>query len=112
MSDSKSANLFINGRLVGRVRMTGSDSAWGYGHFDPADSFGDFAPLFGAWSLLMHVDDSEPRLSNTAAEELRRAEEAIDQLRVELRWPFDGSVTRIMELNIEGHSIEWKAADD
>jgi hypothetical protein len=106
------ARLFLNGHDVGAVEVKGWDHAWGFGEFSPADAFGSYAPRFGAWSLLMHADDgddaSDGRLSEAAAEELRRVEYDIDRIHAKLFLVGPKEWRRISQLNIDGPLIEWK----
>jgi len=78
------ARLLIQGQYVGDVVVQGSDASWGYGQFRPRPEFGQFATLFGTWSLLMHADEQDPVLSPAASEELRQVEYQIDQLKAQL----------------------------
>ena len=103
------ARLFINGKDVGEVLIKSLADSWGFGEFTPNTSFAEFAPTFGKWSLLMHADDGEKRLSEVASDELRSAEFAIDQLRAKLRLE-KGEVLDIAQLNIDGPLVEWKVS--
>jgi len=103
------ARLFINGKDVGEVLIKSLADSWGFGEFTPNASFAEFAPTFGKWSLLMHADDGEKRLSEVASDELRAAEFAIDQLRAKLQL-HNGQWVEVVQLNIDGPLIEWKVA--
>ena len=98
--------LFINGRHVGNVELTSTDGNWRFGHFHPHAAFADFAKHFGRWSLLMHAEDGQKRLSREAAKERRALERAIDLLHASLKFE-DGIHRDIRELNIDGTLIEW-----
>ncbi len=103
-----SGELRLNGKRVGTVRVSGSSASWSWGYFDAEPPFTEFAPLFGMWSLLMHVDGSDARLSRAASEELREAELKIDALKGEFYWPADQKTTRAWQVNIDGNLVEWK----
>jgi hypothetical protein len=109
--DSRQGRLFLNGVSVGDVRADGSTGTWGFGHFAPADGFGKFAPLFGSWSLLMHVDDDLEDTAREVLEELHRAELAIDRLRAELQWIDSQERIRLRQVTIDGTLIEWNAEE-
>ena len=107
---SRQAHLYINGRHVGTVSAEAASNAWGFGHFTPSDEFSQFAPLFGAWAMLIHEDDDKDRPSLEALEELRGAEVAIDSLKTELVWLDTDSRTPVRQLTIDGSLIEWNLA--
>jgi hypothetical protein len=102
------AVLFLNGLNVGMVQAGGGDTSWGFGTFSPNESFGQYAPLFGAWSVLMHAEDDAPRLSREAVLELARFEEALDAIKVHLFFPSEQQTVRVAQLTIEGNQLEWK----
>jgi hypothetical protein len=107
------ARLFLDGHDVGAVRVRGWDAAWGFGEFLPGEGFSSYAPRFGAWSLLMHADDdgddtSDGRLSEAAAEELRRVEYDIDRIHAKLFLVGPKEWRKVSQLNIDGPLIEWK----
>ncbi len=102
--------LYLNDTEVGIVNIRGWQSSWGFGDFHPNERFSEFATIFGNWSLLMHADDDQAKLSPEAAEELRRAEYAIDQLRAKLFLPETKEWRKIGQVNIDGGLIEWKEA--
>lgn len=104
------ARLFINGKDVGVVTLKSLADSWGFGDFAPNAAFAEFAPLFGNWSLLMHADDDESKLSPAASDELRAAEFAIDSLRAKLHVSDKQEWIDISQLNIDGPLIEWKLA--
>jgi hypothetical protein len=108
MKPQHEARLRINGIDVGRVTVQSFADSWGFGQFEPGAGFAEFAPLFGNWSLLMHADDDEARLSPAASEELRRAEFAIDALRAQLLLDQTGDTIDVGQLNIDGSLVEWK----
>ncbi len=105
------ARLILNGKNVGTVRIRGSSSSWGYGEFIANDNFADFAPLFGQWSLLMHADDDETKISQAASDELRQTECALDALKAHLEIPQHKQTLRIGQINIDGPLIEWKVME-
>jgi hypothetical protein len=100
--------LYLNDKDVGSITIRGWQSSWGFGEFIPNDQFSHFAQIFGTWSLLMHAEDDQARLSPEAAEELRRAECAIDALHAQLFLPETNEWRRIGQINIDGGLIEWK----
>ena len=100
--------LYLNDTEVGAVKIRGWQSSWGFGDFHPNDHFAEFAPIFGNWSLLMHADADQARLTPEAAEELRRAEYEIDSLHAKLFLPESKQWRRIGQINIDGGLIEWK----
>lgn len=108
MKSHNTARLCINGKDVGRVTVQSSADSWGFGQFEPAAGFTEFATLFGNWSLLMHADDGEDRLSSAASDELRRAEFAIDALQAQLHFDRTGDALDVGQLNIDGKLVEWK----
>jgi hypothetical protein len=105
---SGTAVLFLNDQEVGTVHAHGGDTSWGFGEFSPNDTFSFYAPLFGAWSVLMHAEDDSDRLSREAAIELAKAEETLAALRARLFFPQDQQHIRIAELTIDGDKLEWK----
>jgi hypothetical protein len=107
-SSSKTARLLLNDKDVGRVVVQSFADSWGFGQFEPSAAFTEFATIFGNWSLLMHADDDESKLTSAASEELRRAEYQIDSLRAELLIDSTGEDVEINQLNIDGPLIEWK----
>jgi hypothetical protein len=102
------AELRLNGKRVGTVRVSGTSDSWSWGYFDPEPAFTEFAPLFGIWSLIMHADDEYRRFSRAASDELRQAELELDSLRSELFWPANQKVTRAWQINIDDKLVEWK----
>lgn len=90
------------------MNIRGWQNSWGFGDFKPNEGFSEFAPVFGNWSLLMHADDDQTRLSPEASEELRRAEYALDALRAKLFIPETKEWREIRQVNIDGSLIEWK----
>src|SRR3954464_5933479 len=83
------AVLHLNGTYVGDIHVKGWDTSWTYGTFTPAESFSEFATIFGRGSLLMHEDESLP-LRRDIARELRDAELHMDELRARVYFPDDG----------------------
>jgi hypothetical protein len=100
--------LFLNDKHVGDVVVKSRADSWGFGEFRPNQAFAEFAALFGQWSLLMHADDDDPRLSDAASEELRAAELAIDALKATLILDSPPENLLLGQLNIDGPLIEWK----
>jgi hypothetical protein len=101
--------LYLDDTFVGRVTVKGEDSSWHFGEFEPHADFAAFAPLFGAWSLLMHADEDADRLSSAASDELREVEQAIDRLHARLRLVDTGEWKDLKQVNIDGELIDWKA---
>ena len=100
--------LYVNGKRVGMVHVHRSSDSWSWGEFAAEPDFAEFAPLFGLWSLVMHADQDNIRLSRAASDELRQAEAAIDALRCRMHWPDRDEWTDIYELNVDDKLIEWK----
>ena len=107
-SASKTARLLLNGKDVGRVVLQSFADSWGFGQFEPGAAFSEFATIFGNWSLLMHADDDESKLTSAASEELRHAEYQIDSLSANLRLDGTDEEVEVNQLNIDGPLIEWK----
>ena len=103
----RQGQLFLNGQPVGEVQAEGVSDAWGYGSFKPQNEFEKFAPLFGAWSMLLHAEEELDRPTREALEALRDAEKAIDTIRAELRWSDEAVPVRVRQLTIDGPLIEW-----
>ena len=108
MTRKRLAKLLINGKHVGQVDVRSVADSWGFGEFTPNAGFAEFAPVFGNWSLLMHADDDESKLTPAASDELRRAEYAIDALRAQLVFDNPPESHDVRQLNIDGPLIEWK----
>ncbi len=102
------AHLYLNDKLVGTVVVKQCDHSWTFGEFTPSPAFGEFAPLFGQWSLLMHADGEEEPLSPAAADELREAENALSRIHVKIFIPDTKEWRAPTEVNIDGELIEWK----
>jgi hypothetical protein len=102
------AILYLNDKYVGRVKVHGWETSWGYGDFEPNEDFAPFAPIFGRWSLLMHEDEGE-RLTPDASEELQQAEVVLDTLRARLHFAAVDEWMELGQVNIDGPLIEWKA---
>ncbi len=107
----KHVDLYLKGRAVGQVELNRFADSWIFGNFAPTREFSEFAPLFGEWSLLLHADDDEDRVSQAALEELRKLEVAIDSLRAELRVPDSGDRLPVDQLNIDGDLVELKLSE-
>jgi len=99
--------LYLNGILVGWITVQGLDTSWTFGRFEPRAAFSDFAPIFGRWSLLMHIDEELP-LDGAAAIELSQTEREIDALRPRVCFSGEDAWHEVAELNIDGTLIEWK----
>jgi hypothetical protein len=102
------AVLHLNGQPVGDVMVKGWDGSWGYGDFQPSEPFSNYAPLFGIWSLLIHADNSDERLSRAAADELSQAEARLDAIKTQLFFPKNEQWVTVAQLNIDGELLEWK----
>lgn len=102
------AELYLNGKLVGRVTIRGGDHSWSFGEFTPNEAFAEFATLFGLWSLLMHADEDADRLTSAASDELRAIEIQIDRIRAKMRIEETGEWRPINQINIDGELIDWK----
>ena len=102
-----SADLFLDGVRVGTVRIRGHQTSWGFGYFEPSKSFSRFAPIFGAWSLLMHADEEGDRITRDMADELAAVESAMDHVHAQMRVA-DEQWLELTQINIDGPLIEWK----
>ena len=102
----KRAELFLNGCLVGRIRVNRLMGAWGFGEFTPTVAFAAFRNVYDEWARLMHSDGNAP-LENATALALARVEYAMDRIHGQLLLE-DGKWRRIAQLNIDGHLIEWE----
>jgi hypothetical protein len=108
---SATGRLFLRKKDVGEVRARGTADSWSFGDFEPNKDFSEFATLFGSWSLLMHAEEDDAKLSEAARDELRRAERAIDSLRARIYFPESDEWIEVVQLNIDGKMIEWKAME-
>jgi hypothetical protein len=70
--------------------------------------FAAFAPLFAKWSLLMHSETGDRRLSTAVSDKLRASECELDALRASLVLDNPEERHQLRQLNIDGHLIEWK----
>ena len=110
LTEGTEAHLYLNSVHAGIVIARRHDHAWAFGDFTPTDQFATFAPLYGRWSLLMHADAGDERLSREAAEELRETERAMDCLKASFFVPSTGEWCKLAEINIDGPLIEWREA--
>jgi hypothetical protein len=108
---SATGRLFLKNMDVGEVRSRGQADSWWFGDFEPTQAFSEFATLFGSWSLLMHAEEDDARVSEAARDELREAEAAIDALRARIYFPERDEWIDVAQLNIDGKMIEWKAIE-
>jgi hypothetical protein len=99
--------LFINGQSVGNVVSESISEGWGFGRFTPSAAFSQFAPIFGAWAMMLHEDDDRDRTSPEARDELRTLETTLDQLKAELHWTEPEQHVIVRQLTIDGTMIEW-----
>ena len=102
------AQLYLNGKMVGAVLVQRREDSWTHGRFTPNEAFGEFAEVFGRWSLLMHADGEHERMSEAAGEELRRCEYEIDRMRAKLVLDDTGETIQCAQINIDGELVEWK----
>ena len=102
------AQLHLNGTYVGDVTFQRREDSWAHGQFHPNPAFGSFAECFGRWSLLMHADARNERISEAASDELRRCECEIDRMNAKLHFPATDEWLNCAQLNIDGGLIEWK----
>jgi hypothetical protein len=107
MVRGEQAELFINGQRVGTIKVESSEGSWSFGHFEPEEGFASFAPLFGAWSLIIN-EDPDRRLARAASTALREAEVEIDRLDCRLYLSRSNSWIQLQQLNIDGQSADWK----
>jgi len=102
------AVVYMNGQPVGTLEVKGWMASWGYGDFTPSEGFSSYAPIFGTWSLLMHVDGDTRRLSREASRELAEAEHRLDSIKTRLFFPHDSEWVEVAALTIDGKLLEWK----
>lgn len=107
----KHVDLCIEGKLVGHVEFNRFADSWLFGNFQPTCDFSQFAPLFGEWSLLIHADEHESRVSEAALDELAKIEREIDALHAELLLPESGDRVGVDQLNIDGEMVELKLSE-
>ena len=105
----KRAELFLNGCLVGRIKVNRLMGAWGFGEFTPTIAFSAFRGVYDEWARLMHSDGNGP-LDDSTALALSRIEYAMDRSHGQLLLE-DGTWRRIAQLNIAGQLIEWEERD-
>ena len=102
------AGVYLDDIHVGDTQVTHWDGSWGFGSFEPNNNFSKFAPLFGLWLLLLHVDDDRASLSRDAARELSIAERLLDRLHVRLHFMADNLWVPVAQLMIDRGQLEWK----
>lgn len=102
----RSAELWLQGRRVGTVMVSGHDGPWRFGRFAQGPGFAPFAALFAQWARLMHASH-DSSLSDQQRAELAVTERLIDRLHASLTRP-DGIPRPIAQLAIDGELIEWK----
>jgi hypothetical protein len=102
------AILILNDREVGTVHANGGDTSWGFGEFSPNDAFATYAPIFGTWSVLMHAEDGDDRLSRDAKIELAKLEEVLDSVKARLFFTSDNELVHVAQITIDGNRLEWK----
>ncbi len=103
-----SAMLYLDGKLVGLVDVKGFHASWGHGEFQPHEAFSPYAGVFGHWSLLMHADGEDHRLSREASRELSQAEQRLDALEARLFFIGAKEWVEVAQLTIDGNLLEWK----
>ena len=102
------AKLYLNNVVVGEVIVQRTEDSWAHGEFEPNPAFARFAETFGRWSLLIHADPHDEKLSNAAGDELREVERELDQLRAKLHFADSNEWVKCAQVNIDGPLIEWK----
>lgn len=102
------AVLYLKGEAVGAVQIKGRDVSGGFGDFKPNGEFARHAPAFGLWSLLMHADDADQKLSRAASQELASAESALDAIQARLFFPGTAKWVQVAQLTIDGELLEWR----
>ena len=107
----KHVELYIEGKQVGHVEVNRFADSWHFGNFQPQREFSEFAPLFGEWSLLIHADENEPKVSQATLDELSKIERAIDALHAELFLPVTGQRVAVEQINIDGDMVELKLSE-
>ena len=104
------ADLYLNDRRAGSIRVKGENTSWHFGEFSPGPSFGEFALTFGEWSLLMHAQALDEKTDPAFLDELRAVERTIDSLHVKIFFPETRQWQPVAQVNIDGELIEWKEA--
>ena len=102
----KNAELYLNGCLVGRIRIKRLMGAWGFGEFVPTRAFAAFRAVYDQWALLMHTDAEGP-LNGSTALALSQVEFAMDRIHGQLLLD-NGDWRAIAQLTIDGDLIEWE----
>ncbi len=103
------AELYLNGCLVGRIKVKRLLGAWGFGEFVPTGEFAAFREVYDLWARLMHSGEGAP-LENAIAVALSQVEYAMDRIHGQLRLE-DGQWRNLVQLNIDGNLVEWEERD-
>ena len=107
----KHVELYIEGKPVGHVEVSRFADSWHFGNFQPDRAFSEFATLFSEWSLLIHADENEDKVSQATLDELSKIERAIDALHAELLLPTTGQRVAVEQINIDGDMVELKLSE-
>ena len=107
MKTGASAQLFLDGNLVGTVVLSRRNDSWNFGRFSPNDAFSLYAPRFARWSMLMHEDEGQ-QITPDLSDELRAAETDLASIRAKLYLPDREEWRKIAVLTIDGPLVEWK----
>ena len=107
MTTGATAQLFLDGTLVGTVVLSRRNDSWNFGRFTPGDAFSPFAPRFARWSMLMH-EDEDKQITPALSDELRAAEKDLISIPAKLYLPDRDEWRKIAVLTIDGPLVEWK----
>jgi hypothetical protein len=100
------AELYLNGCLVGRVKIKRQLGAWGFGEFAASAAFAAFRDAYDQWATLMHSGEGGP-LDREIAVALSQVEYALDRIHGRLLLE-DGQWRNLLQLNIDGDLVEWE----
>src|SRR5215204_2120814 len=103
------AELYLDGCLVGRIEVKRLMGAWGFGRFFPTFAFAAFRAVYDQWAQLMHRGNDAP-LDRATALALSEVEYRIDRIHGQLLLE-DGKWRDIVQLNIDGDLVEWEERD-
>jgi hypothetical protein len=105
----RTAELYLNGCLVGRIEVQQLMGAWAFGRFIPTGAFAAFRAVYDQWAQLMHRGSDAP-LDQATALALAEVEYRMDRIHGQLLLE-DGKWRGIIQLNIDGDLIEWEERD-
>ena len=68
---SRLGRLRLNDTEVGVVTVRGHSGSWTFGEFAPSPQFSAFVGVFANWSLLLHSESADGRLSDSLGKAAR-----------------------------------------